>query len=167
MRPRYELVNNGAITKNSCAATTGTVFTVLYIVQQMIFLFLIYVSMTHQVILLFSLFTWFLSTLQVIVNVLIGLLMWCGYHLDYASWCRFKSFVNPAMLLQMITHIGTPSILLALRLLSTEDEQKALYESLLMIFGLLMVLDTLTFSLSVCPYFAVYSEKTMAHRTYH
>ena len=144
--------------KNSCAFIAGRCFTAWYLVFQSILLFGTYFCITHHIILLYSGFGWTLITIQLAINFLIGFMTICAYGFDFVTWQRFKSGLSGFFSFQIVTHVGTPLVFLLLRTISTEDEQKFWYETLILIFGILMLLDSIFMLPMVLPYYSLFPE---------
>lgn len=154
----YELVTPLRASRSGCASVFGKFMTCFYIFLQLVYLLLIYVSLTHQTIVLFSMPAWYLMVLQTTLSLIIAIVVYCAYFFDVEVWTTFKSALNFVWALQLGTHLGLPAVLVLLRVLATQDEDKAIYETSLMIFGLLALIDTLVLVGMLAPYYCLYEE---------
>jgi len=143
-------------TKNSCVTCIGTTFSIISLIFQAILLLVIGVSISHQTLVLFPAFAWGLMITHAGFSLILSFVLVCGYHFDYQTWLRFKSLLCLALICEFITHFGVPMIFYLLTNYSTEEHDKAYFESCLLIFGLIAIIDAIILSGAMVPYYFLY-----------
>ncbi len=160
--PKYELLTSVRTSQSTCAAVTGRIFSVFYLMLQFLFYGMVYMTVAHQTIIIFSLTGWFFTVMLVTLNFLVGLIVCCAYFFDAATWATFKSSLTWLWAIQLATHFGVPLVFLAFRLVAAgdDDEQKAIYESWLLIFVPTLAVDLVALAGMLAPYSFLYQDES-------
>eukprot|EP00826_Nyctotherus_ovalis_P035132 TRINITY_DN2988_c0_g3_i1.p1 TRINITY_DN2988_c0_g3~~TRINITY_DN2988_c0_g3_i1.p1 ORF type:complete len:174 (+),score=19.73 TRINITY_DN2988_c0_g3_i1:113-634(+) len=156
MKDRYELVASSELQKRTCLSYFGNSFSTLYLVVQMVFVLLIGVALTHETIALFNVREWQFMVGLLILNLVVAIVLKCAYNSNYAYWERFRKTLLVLILVQLCVHAGVPIACYVLKTNATDEYDKAVYDSRMLFFGALGIVDGILFLLMAVPYYFLY-----------
>ena len=159
MKDIYEIITPEEPQKRACLSCIGKFFSSLYLITQIIFILLIGVALTHESISLFRNYEWQLMIGLLIFNLVLAITLKCAYNFNYVHWEEFRFTFLILSLTQIIGHVGVPALYFVLKSFAIDDYDKAFYDSRMLFFGALAIIDGLFFILTGIPYYFLYEVK--------
>ncbi len=155
--PQFSVPQKLSSEQSGFATTMGRICSVLYTLQQLTFLVMIVYAVSNPCGIMFGLHVWTLLTIQAAANFMLSVTLQCAYGLDLDGWTKFKSALTWIIVIAVVIHLAVPGVLLLMKTISSGDEEKAYYETLMSFISIFYVLDIIGFLWMVAPYYCVYS----------
>lgn len=159
----YNPVSRPEGIRNECAYFFGLLSSVVYGIQQLIFLFLILYMLLQPERVIFDLAIWIFLIFQVLADLTFVFVVVRAYNFDEEDWKDYKVVITYVLLMQAIVNVGIPVVLASITLIVVDPETKTYFKTMMWIFLVIYTVNFAGFVAMVAPYSFLFRNKTYTY----